>query len=409
MEGFLEGNVTDQVVRIDPALLSPEDQRKLQALRLSEAALQLAWLAESYDKPRRYPSDVLLKGLEAEFPYIDRSLDLEPVWAASRAYLEDEALEILPQELIDRLMVVIKGAGRSLNTPELLLRLTEVITASQVMDAEDAGSTAAGVLHRASSVLRLERASTLRESLAPLFSPNLRDQKDFRKRADGVLWTLWTEQPVFFASRVTSIPTIARASISTTPVRIESSGFPDLVRRLDDLVYLSQIQSLILASLVVLALVSLTQRSFRRGLISLLSVLVPLGYILGVMGWTQIPLDFGTVLFSALIIGLGVDGSIHFLHHYHRLQLRGIHGEEAIRRTMGHVGKAILTANATTCCGFLIMLFSSTSVLRNFGIVNSLAIFLVTASLLTFLPALVTLFHMDNSREQESGIRGQGS
>jgi len=407
VEGFLEGNVTDLVVRIDPALLSPEDQRKLQALRHSEAAVQIAWLASGYDKPNTYDSNSLLKALEEAFPKIDQTLDLEPVWSESRAYLEEEALETLPRELIDRLMVVIKGAGKSLNTPELLLRLTEVITASQVMDAEDAGSTAAGVLNRASSALRLERASTLRESLEPLFPSSLKDQKDFRKRADGVLWALWAEEPVFFTPHVTSIPAIEGAIVSTTPVRIESSGFPDLVRRLDDLVYLSQIQSLILASLVVLALVSLTQRSFRRGLISLLSVLVPLGYILGVMGWTQIPLDFGTVLFSALIIGLGVDGSIHFLHHYHRLQLRGIHGEEAIRRTMGHVGKAILTANATTCCGFLIMLFSSTSVLRNFGIVNSLAIFLVTISLLTFLPALVTLFHMDNSTGQVSGGRPQ--
>jgi predicted RND superfamily exporter protein len=396
VEGFLEGNVSDQVVRIDPALLSLEDQRKLQELRLSEAALQLAWLAESYDKPRKYPSDVLLKGLEARFPDIDRNVDLEAVWAASRAYLDEEALEILPQGLTDRLMVIIRGNGKRPTTLALRNQLAEVITESKVMDAEDAASTAAGVLNRTASTLRLERASSLGESLSPLLSPNLRAQKDFRKRADGVLWTLWAEQPVFFASRATSIPTLARASISTTPVQVESSGFPDLVRRMDELIYLSQLQSLALASLVVLILVSLTQRSFRRGLISLLSVLVPLGYILGVMGWTQIPLDFGTVLFGALIIGLGVDGSIHFLHHYHRLQLRGIRGEEAIRRTMGHVGKAILTANATTCCGFLIMLFSSTSVLRNFGIVNSLAIFLVTISLMTFLPALVTLFHMDN-------------
>jgi predicted RND superfamily exporter protein len=362
-------------------------------------------LAESYDKPREYPSDVLLKGLEARFPDVDRNVDLEAVWAASRAYLDEEALEILPQELIDRLMIIIEANGKRLTTPELRNQLAEVITESSVMDAEDAASTATGVLNRAASTLRLERASSLGESLSPLLSPNLRVQKDFRKRAHGILWALWAEQPVFFASRVTSIPTLALASISTTPVQIESSGFPDLVRRMDDLIYLSQIQSLALASLVVLILVSLTQRSFRRGLISLLSVLVPLGYILGVMGWTQIPLDFGTVLFGALIIGLGVDGSIHFLHHYHRLQLRGIRGEEAIRRTMGHVGKAILTANATTCCGFLIMLFSSTSVLRNFGIVNSLAIFLVTISLMTFLPALVTLFHMDNSRGQ--GVEGE--
>jgi predicted RND superfamily exporter protein len=119
-------------------------------------------------------------------------------------------------------------------------------------------------------------------------------------------------------------------------------------------------------------------------------------FIMGLMGWTRIPLDFGTALFGALIIGLGVDGSIHFLHHYHDLQHRGIRGEEALRRTMGHVGKAIVTANATTCCGFLVLLFSNTAMLRNFAIVGALAISLVTLSLLTFLPALVTLFHVDN-------------
>ena len=118
---------------------------------------------------------------------------------------------------------------------------------------------------------------------------------------------------------------------------------------------------------------------------------------MGLMGWTKIPLDFGTALFGALIIGLGVDGSIHFLHHYHDLQRRGIHGEEAIRRSMGHVGKAIVTANATTCCGFLVLMFSNTAMLRNFAIVNALAISLVTLSLLTFMPALVTLFHKDSS------------
>jgi predicted RND superfamily exporter protein len=138
-------------------------------------------------------------------------------------------------------------------------------------------------------------------------------------------------------------------------------------------------------------------------MISLASVLVPMVFIMGLMGWTRIPLDFGTALFGALVIGLGVDGSIHFLHHYHDLQLRGIRGEEALRRTMGHVGKAIVTANATTCCGFLVLLFSKTAMLRNFAIVSALAISLVTLSLLIFLPALVTLFHVNNNRDQGSG------
>jgi len=249
---FMDGNVFDQVVRIDPARLSPEGQGKLQSLRLHEAALQLAWLSAGYDKPNKYDSNSFLKALEEAFPKIDQTLDLEPVWTASRAYLDEEALEILPQELIDRLMVVIEGAGKSLNTPELRRRLAEVITASKVMDAEDAATTAAGVLHRASSALRLERASTLRVSLDLLFSSNLKDQKDFRKRADGVLWALWAEEPVFFAPRVKSISSIDGAVVSTIPIQIESTGFPDIVRRFDDLIYISQVQSMILASLVVL-------------------------------------------------------------------------------------------------------------------------------------------------------------
>ena len=402
---FIEQNTSDQVVRIDPTRLSPDGRKALRTLRLSQAARQLAWLADSYDKPRRYDPRLFLEGLAERFPDVDHGLDLEPVWAASRTYLDAEAVEVLPADLIDRLVAAIQGTWRRMDNPALRDQLAGMITASRAMNEEDAESTAVGVLNRAASALRIQRASSLRASVVPLVSPALAEQKDFRKRADGVLWRLWAEHPVFFSSQIASTPEIGQAAISTDPVLVEPTGFPDLVRRFDDLLYASQIQSLILASLVVLVLVSLSQRSFRRGIVCLLSVLVPLGYILGLMGWTQIPLDFGTVLFGALIIGLGVDGSIHFMHHNHGVQVRGFRGEEAIRRTMGHVGRAIVTANATTCCGFLVLLFSNTSVLRNFGIVNSLAIFLVTVSMMTFLPALVTLFHVNDDRGQRAGIR----
>jgi hypothetical protein len=118
------------------------------------------------------------------------------------------------------------------------------------------------------------------------------------------------------------------------------------------------------------------------------------------MSWMGIPLDLGTVLVGALVIGLGVDGSIHFLHYYHRLRLTGHEGNAALRETLGHVGKAIITANATTFFGFLVLTLSTTKFLRNFALVNSMAILLVTLSLLTFLPALVTLFQADNGRQE---------
>ncbi len=393
---FLDKKASDQVFVIDPARLSPDGRQALRALNLSEAAIQLTWLAQGYDKPRQYNPEAFLKILTEKYSGIEQTLNLEKVWEATWAYLSEETVEVLPPELIKQIQTHLMSSWQKRDRPEYQARIIDIITANQVMESEDAKTTATGVLRRAGSVLRLLQARALRESLSSLLSPGLVENKDFRKRAEGVLWRLWAEHPVFFANKVASVPGVAEAVIGSKDVEIDQTGMPDLFRRFDELLFISQVQSLLLASLIVLVLVSLTQLSIRRGLISLFSVLVPLGFILGIMGWVGIPLDFGTVLFGALIIGLGVDGSIHFLHYYHHLQLQGIKGEAALRETMGHVGKAIVTANATTCCGFLVLVFSKTSALKNFAFVNSIAIFLVTVSILTFLPALVTLF-LDDS------------
>jgi predicted RND superfamily exporter protein len=400
LSGFLARHTSDRIVMIDPARLSAEGQRALQDVRVSEAALQLAWLAQGYDKPRKYDPGVIHEKLAAELLKLDRGLDLNPLWQASRLYLDEETVEILPPEIIDRILALLKERWYKTDPSELEGRIKEIIVASGAMVPEDAETTAAGVMKRAQSTLRLERAQTLRASLDPLLPPELSQHKDFRKRATGVLWKLWAEAPAFFDIQVETIPGIDQAITAEKPLELDQTGAPDWFRRMDELVLASQIQSLVLASLIVLVLVTVTQMSIKRGLVSLVSVLVPLGSILGLMFWMGIPLDLGTALVGALVIGLGVDGSIHFLHYYHRLRLEGTEGKEAVRATMAHVGKAIITANATTCCGFLVLMFSTTEFLRNFAIVNSMAIFLVTLSILTFLPALITVFQTDRDRNE---------
>jgi hypothetical protein len=395
VQAFLDGATSDRVVVIEPVRLSAEGRRALEDLRLARAASQLTWLAQGYDKPRRYDADGFRKKLAAELPGLDRKLDLTPLWKACRTYLDEETVEVLPAATIDRILDRMKEQRTGLESDELLDSIADIIVTSQAMVPEDARMTAAGVLKRARSTLRLSRAETLRDALDPMLSPALRSHKDFNKRTVGVLWQLWSARPVFFDSQVGGIPGVDQAILASKPLEVDQTGSPDWFRRMEELVLASQIQSLILASLIVFVLVTVTQMSLKRGLISLVSVLVPLGSILGLMCWMGIPLDFGTALVGALVIGLGVDGSIHFLHYYHRLRQEGTDGKAALRATMAHVGKAIITANATTCCGFLVLTFSTTSFLRNFAVVNSMAIFLVTLSILTFQPALITLLQRD--------------
>ena len=401
VSAFLKRRTSDRVVAIDPERLSAEGRSALRDLRLADAARQLAWLAQGYDKPRHYNPDDFRKRLLETFPGLDQAVDPAPVWEATRTYLDEEAVEVLSAGTIDRILARMKAAWRKgdPNADGLRTQIADILIASGAMVPEDAESTASGVIRRAQATLRLERAETLRAALNPLLTPALRTQKDFRKRAGGVLWKLWAPAPAFFRSQVEVIPDVDRAIRDSKPLELDQTGAPDWFRRMDELVFASQVQSLILAALIVFLLVSLAHMSFKRGLISLVSVLVPLGAILGLMCWLGIPLDFGTALVGALVVGLGVDGSIHFLHYYHGLRREGAEGKSALLETMGHVGKAIITANATTCCGFLVLTFSTTEFLRNFALVNSLAILLVTISVLTFLPALITLFQMDDGRE----------
>ena len=96
-----------------------------------------------------------------------------PVWEATRAYLEDETVEVLPPELVRSLVVEIKAQGLERDPSALEKQISDLIAKSRVMDPEDARTTAAGVLKRAGSVLRLERAAALHASLHDLLSPAL--------------------------------------------------------------------------------------------------------------------------------------------------------------------------------------------------------------------------------------------
>jgi predicted RND superfamily exporter protein len=395
---FLDLEVSDTVVRVDPGSLPPAGREALRDFRLWDAARQMGWLAERYGGEDGYDPSPLHERLREVFPTVEGEILSPTVLKAIRHYLDGETVEVLPDDLIGWLMNYLRGHWQDRSGPGFRSGMEQRILRSGIMDAEEANRTVDGLVQRADFSLRLQRTDLLWESLQGLLPVGLRQNEHFEKRTKGVLWDLLGDHPIFFGKQVRDIPGIAGGLIEVREARIRQAGFPEILARLEAVLLSSQYLSLLLASAAVFTLVSVTQLSLRRGLASLLSVLVPLELVLGIMGWFGIPLDFGTVLIGALIIGLGIDGSIHFLHYYHHLREKGIERRQGLKSTMGHVGRAVVTANATTSVGFLILLFAHTSALRNFAFTSGMAILLVTVSILTFLPALVVLLGLDKDR-----------
>jgi hypothetical protein len=146
-----------------------------------------------------------------------------------------------------------------------------------------------------------------------------------------------------------------------------------------------------LATVLVFVLMIIMLGSLRGGLIALIPNLIPILFTLGLMGWLGVELNMLTSLIGCIIIGVSVDNTIHFMHHFQRFARQGNLPREATRLALGHVGRALLFTSIVLCGGFLVFLFAKFSVHRMLGLLLTFSI--ATALIANFLvaPALLQL------------------
>ena len=101
-------------------------------------------------------------------------------------------------------------------------------------------------------------------------------------------------------------------------------------------------RSYVVALAVITPLMMLLLGSLRRGLVSMLPNLLPILAVLGVMGCAGLALDSTTMLIGAMVIGIAVDDTIHFMHKFHRYFEETGDLEWAVRETLRTTGSALL-------------------------------------------------------------------
>lgn len=93
---------------------------------------------------------------------------------------------------------------------------------------------------------------------------------------------------------------------------VESGGIPRYLA-LNDILYEGQSHSFISALLAITVVMVVVLRSFKLGLISMIPNVFPVFGTMGFMGLVGWYLDVITISFAAVIIGVAVDDTIHFL------------------------------------------------------------------------------------------------
>jgi len=161
---------------------------------------------------------------------------------------------------------------------------------------------------------------------------------------------------------------------------------------LTDNLIVGQRNSLIFALLIVSILVGLIFRSWKAGAISL----IPLGsaciILFGLMGWLGIKLDAATTLLSSVMIGVGVDYTIHYLWRYRNERRLGKSISQAIHHSLTTTGKGIAYNAFTVMLGFSVLIASSFGPIRFFGFLVLVSILACFIGAIVLIPAVIRVF-----------------
>ena len=113
----------------------------------------------------------------------------------------------------------------------------------------------------------------------------------------------------------------------------------------------------------------------------------------GLMGVLGIPLEVGKSMTASMVIGIGIDYTIHFLNKYQLKTRDGLVDPEAITvATMATSGKAIFFNAAVVIGGFLVFLTSNFKPNFYLGAMMALNMGACLLASMTLLPAILNTF-----------------
>ncbi|HDT11679.1 MAG TPA: RND family transporter, partial [bacterium] len=184
----------------------------------------------------------------------------------------------------------------------------------------------------------------------------------------------------------------AEEMIKGTPIFTKVTGSGVIFKDLIEQVIKGQVFSLSLSFIAVSFLVMLLFKSFVAGFIAGIPLAVSLLLMFGVMGFTGVTLDIATALISSIVVGVGVDYTIHFLWRYKIEMHKHRDPVIAVEHTLFTTGRGIIYNGVSVMAGFSILLLSSFVPIRFFGALIVLSIGACLIGSMILLPSICIVF-----------------
>jgi len=145
----------------------------------------------------------------------------------------------------------------------------------------------------------------------------------------------------------------------------------------------------LIAFLLIIALFILSFRRWVAPLRAGICLLLGIIWAGGIAALTVGSLNIMTSMFAVILIGLGIDFSIHVISGYTENRAAGRDIGGALRQTLLKSGNGVITGGITTACAFFTLTVSETAGMREFGIVAGSGVVCCMLAAVIVLPAML--------------------
>ncbi|MEJ7590481.1 MAG: MMPL family transporter [Planctomycetaceae bacterium] len=247
---------------------------------------------------------------------------------------------------------------------------------------------------------RLQKGGEAAEGLAS-FIALPQSSNDWTKKGDAALnasgdevWRITCQSSILsdcdYAILTKELGEIADRQLATftagKPVH-RVTGLVPIFLRTQNALLESLINSFGLALLMVCAVMAVMLRSIPAALYSISQHNASYGD--GLLGWTGIRVDIGTMITASVALGLAVDGTLHLITWFRELLRQGMPRQEAVAKSLEHCAPALWQTSAAIGFGMLALYPVELLLISRFGWIMAGMIFAALWGDVILLPALL--------------------
>ncbi|MCD6441657.1 MAG: MMPL family transporter [Candidatus Marinimicrobia bacterium] len=177
-------------------------------------------------------------------------------------------------------------------------------------------------------------------------------------------------------------------------------GRDEMVYGTEGLAYTSIISLIAIGILLIISF-----RMWVAPILALLNLVVGLIWAAGLSAIFVPVLNIMTLMFFVILIGLGIDFSIHIIAGFTEMRSLGYSTAKATEECLLKFGKGIMTGALTTACAFFALMIGESRAMSEMGLIAGIGLLAVVAVTFILLPTLLVI----RERRREKHIIKKGT